>query len=178
MTHRHIIRYLVGLAGLGLAILFAPQSAVESREAITQVEDYRLGSHPQSTRIIIQLSQDTPYRVLTNYADQKVVMWIRNATLNPKVQTITFRDKYLSQIQVQEIKKNVKFTLQLKSKNTRLVHFVKHQPEQIVIDLKSNVEQQSLHHLPLAWLKIKPEASFRPTRNKDSKAGERNTPRR
>ncbi|MEE8205341.1 MAG: tetratricopeptide repeat protein, partial [Nitrospinaceae bacterium] len=139
MTHRHSIRYLVGLAGLGLAILFAPQSAVESREAITQVEDYRLGSHPQSTRIIIQLSQDTPYRVLTNYADQKVVMWIRNATLNPKVQTITFRDKYLSQIQVQEIKKNVKFTLQLKSKNTRLVHFVKHQPEQIVIDLKSNV---------------------------------------
>ena len=139
MTHRHIIRTLVGLAGLGLAILFAPQSAVESREAITQVEDYRLGSHPQSTRIIIQLSQDTPYRVLTNYADQKVVMWIRNATLNPKVQTITFRDKYLSQIQVQEIKKNVKFTLQLKSKNTRLVHFVKHQPEQIVIDLKSNV---------------------------------------
>jgi TolA-binding protein len=136
MTHRHIIRTLVGLAGLGLIILLSPQSAVESREAITQVENYRLGSHPQSTRIIIQLSQDSPYRILTNYADQKVVVWIRNATLKPKVQSITFKDKHLSQIQVQEIKKNVKFTLRLKGKNTRLVHFVKHQPEQIVIDLK------------------------------------------
>ena len=49
MTHRHIIRFLVGLAGLGLAVLFTPQSPVESREAITQVEYYRLGSHPQGT---------------------------------------------------------------------------------------------------------------------------------
>ncbi len=139
MTHRHIIRTLVGLAGLGLIILLSPQSAVESREATTQVENYRLGSHPQSTRIIIQLSQDSPYRILTNYADQKVVVWIRNATLKPKVQSITFKDKHLSQIQVQEIKKNVKFTLRLKGKNTRLVHFVKHQPEQIVIDLKPKI---------------------------------------
>jgi TolA-binding protein len=136
MTHRHIIRFLVGLAGLGLAVLFTPQSPVESREAITQVEYYRLGSHPQSTRIIIQLNQDTPYRILTNYADQKVVLWIRNASLNPKVQPIALRDKYLGQIQVQEIKKNVKFTLFLKSKNMSLAHIVKHQPEQIVIDLK------------------------------------------
>ena len=137
MAYRHIIRFLVGLTGLGLAILFTPHSAVESREAITQVEDYRLGSHPQSTRITIQLSQETPYRVLTNYPDQKVVIWIRNATLNPKVQSISFRDKYLSQIQIQEIKKNVKIILRLKNRSTRLVHFVKHQPEQIVIDLKS-----------------------------------------
>jgi TolA-binding protein len=137
MAYRHIIRFLVGLAGLGLAILFTPHSAVESREAITQVEDYRLGSHPQSTRITIQLSQDTPYRVLTNYPDQKVVIWIRNATLNPRVQSISFRDKYLGQIQIQEIKKNVKIILRLKNRSTRLVHFVKHQPEQIVINLKS-----------------------------------------
>lgn len=101
MTHRHIIRYLAGLAGLGLMILLSPQSAVESRETITQVEDYRLGSHPQSTRIIIQLSQDTPYRILTNYADHKVVLWIRNAALKPKVQSLSLRDRHLSQIQVQ-----------------------------------------------------------------------------
>jgi len=137
MTHRHIIRSLVGLAGLGLMILFTPQSAVESRETITQVEDYRLGSHPQSTRIIIQLNQDTPYRVLTNYADQKVVMWIRNATLKPKVQSIAFKDKYLSQIQADQIKDNVKFTLRLKDKNTRLIHFVNHKPERIVIVLST-----------------------------------------
>jgi len=147
MTHQHIIRYLVGLTGLGLIILLSPQSAVESRESITQVEDYRLGSHPQSTRIIIQLSQDTPYRILTNYADQKVVLWIRNATLKPKVQSITFKDKHLSQIQVEEIKKNVKFTLRLKGKNTRLVHYVKHRPEQIIIDLKpkTGATQQASH---------------------------------
>ena len=136
MTQRHIFRSLVGLAGLGLVILFTPPSAVESRETLTQVEDYRLGSHPQYTRIIIQLNQESPYRVLTNYADQKVVIWIRNATLKPKAQSIAFKDKHLSEIQVQEIKKNVKFTLQLKNRNTRLVHFVKHQPEEIVIDLK------------------------------------------
>ena len=137
MKHRHIIRSLVGLTGLGLMMLFTPQSAVvESREAITQVEDYRLGSHSQSTRIIIQLSQYTPYRVLTNYEDQKVVLWIRNASLKPKVQSIAFKDKHLSQIQVQEIKQNVKFTLRLKNKDTRLIHFVNHQPERIVIELK------------------------------------------
>ena len=136
MKHRHRIRYLVGLTGLGLMILLAPQSSVESREAITQVEDYRLGSHPQSTRIIIQLSQDTPYRVLTNYEDQKVVIWIRNATLKSKAQSIAFKDKRLRQIQAEEIKKNVKFTLRLKGKNTRLIHFINHQPERIVIELK------------------------------------------
>ena len=137
MKHRHIIRSLIGLTGLGLMMLFTPQSAVvESREAITQVEDYRLGSHSQSTRIIVQLSQDSPYHVLTNYEDQKVVMWIRNATLKPKVQSIAFKDKYLSQIQVQEIKQNVKFTLRLKNKDTHLIHFVNHQPERIVIELK------------------------------------------
>ncbi len=114
MTHRHTIRTLVGLTGLGLMILLNPQSAVESREAITQVEDYRLGSHPQSTRIVIQLSQDTSYRVLTNYEDRKVVIWIRNATLKPKAQSIAFKDKHLSQILVDEIKKNVNFTLRLK----------------------------------------------------------------
>ncbi len=147
MTHQHIIRTLVGLTGLGLIILLSPRSAVECREAITQVEDYRLGSHPQSTRIIIQLSQDTSYRILTNYADQKVVLWIRNATLKPKVQSITFKDKHLSQIQVEEIKKNVKFTLRLKGKNTRLVHYVKHRPEQIIIDLKpkTGATQQASH---------------------------------
>jgi TolA-binding protein len=138
MKYQQIIRSLVGLAGLALMILLVPQSSVESREAITQVENYRLGSQPKSTRIIIQLNQDSPYRVLTNYSDQKVVLWIRNATLKPKVQSITPKDKYLSQIQVQEIKQNVKFTLRLKGENTRLVHYVKHQPEQIVIDLKSS----------------------------------------
>ncbi len=147
MTHRQTYRYLIGLAGLGLLILFFPLSAVESREAITQVEDYRLGSQPQSTRIIIQLSRDTPYRVLTNYEDQKVVLWIRNATLKPKVQSIAFKDKHLSQIQVDQIKDNVKFTLRLKGKNTRLIHFVNHQPERIVIELKSNsiATQQASH---------------------------------
>ena len=147
MTHRQTYRYLIGLAGLGLMILFFPLSAVESREAITQVEDYRLGSQPQSTRIIIQLSRDTPYRVLTNYEDQKVVLWIRNATLKPKVQSIAFKDKHLSQIQVDQIKDNVKFTLRLKGKNTRLIHFVNHQPERIVIELKSNsiATQQASH---------------------------------
>ena len=137
MTYQPISRSLVRLTVLSLMILLGPQSAVESREAITQVENYRLGSHPQSTRIIIELSQDTPYRVLTNYPDQKVVLWIRNAALKPKVQSISFKDKHLDQIQVDEIKNNVKFTLRLKTKNTRLVHSVKHQPEQIVIDLKS-----------------------------------------
>ncbi len=137
MTYRHLFRFLTGLTALSLIILLSPQSAVESREAITQVEDYRLGSHPQSTRIIIELSQDTPYRVLTNYPDQKVVLWIRNAALKPKVQSISFKDRHLDRIQVDEIKKNVKFTLRLKNRNTRLVHSVKHQPEQIVIDLTS-----------------------------------------
>ncbi|MEE8259999.1 MAG: AMIN domain-containing protein, partial [Nitrospinaceae bacterium] len=147
MTHRHTIRTLVGLTGLGLMILLSPQSAVESREAITQVEDYRLGSHPQSTRIVIQLSQDTSYRVLTNYEDRKVVIWIRNATLKPKAQSIAFKDKHLSQIQIEEIKKNVKFTFRLKGKNTRLIHFVNHQPERIVIELKpkSAAARQASH---------------------------------
>jgi TolA-binding protein len=137
MAHRHIFRNLIGLVGLSLTVLLTPQSAVESRETLTQVEDYRMGSHPQYTRVIIQLSQDTPYRVLTNYPDQKVVLWIRNAALKPKVQSIAFKDNHLDQIQVEEIKKNVKFTFRLKSKNTRLIHSVKHQPEQIVIDLKT-----------------------------------------
>jgi TolA-binding protein len=137
MTYQHISRSLVRLTVLSLMILLGPQSAVESREAVTQVENYRLGSHPQSTRITIELSQDTPYRVLTNYPDQKVVLWIRNAVLKPKIQSISFKDKHLDQIQVEEIKNNIKFTLRLKSKSTRLVHSVKHQPEQIVIDLKS-----------------------------------------
>ena len=138
MTQRHIFRFLVGLTGLGLMVLLTPQSMVESRESLTQVEDYRMGSHPQSTRIIIQLNQNAPYRVLTNYPDRKVVIWVRNATLKPKAQSIAFKDKHLREIQVQEIKQNVKFTLRLKGNNTRLVHFVKHQPEQIVIDLKSD----------------------------------------
>ena len=137
MTYRHIFRALVGLAALCLTVLLSPQSAVESRESLTQVENYRLGSHPQSTRIIIQLNQKSPYRVLTNYPERKVVLWIRNATLNKKVQSISFKDKHLDKIRVQQIKNNVKFTLRLKSKSTRLVHSVKHQPEQIVIDLKS-----------------------------------------
>ena len=66
MTHRHIIRTLVWLTCLGLAILLSPQTAVESREALTQVEDYRLGSHRHFTRILIRLNQDTPYRLLTS----------------------------------------------------------------------------------------------------------------
>jgi len=137
MANRQIFRNLLGLIGLSLTVLLTPQTAVESRETLTQVEDYRMGSHSQYTRVIIQLNQDTPYRVLTNYPEQKVVLWIRNAALKPKVQSIAFKDKHLDQIQVQEIKKNVKFTFRLKSKNTRLVHSVKHQPEQIVIDLKT-----------------------------------------
>ena len=147
MTHRPFIRSLIGWAGLGLMVLLCPPTPVESREAITQVEDYRVGSHPQSTRIIIHLNQDTPYRVLTNYEDQKVVIWIRNATLKPKAQSIAFKDKRLSQIQVEELKQNVKFTLRLKGKSTRLAHYVKHQPEQIVIDLKpkSAASQQASH---------------------------------
>ncbi len=46
MTQRQRVRYRIGVAGLGLIILLSPQSAVESREAITQVEDYRLGIQP------------------------------------------------------------------------------------------------------------------------------------
>ena len=137
MNSRKIIRYAFGLAGLVLVILFTPYTGVESRETLTQVENYRVGSHPESTRIIIQLNQNAPYRVLTNYPDQKVVVWVRNASLKSKAESIALKDRHLSEIQVQEIKKNVKFILRLKGKNTRLVHFVKHQPEQIVIDLKS-----------------------------------------
>ncbi len=136
MTHRNIIRSLVWLASLGLMILLSPQAAVESRETITRVEGYRLDSHPQSTRITILLNQDAPYRVLTHTASRKVVVWIRHATLNPKVQSNAFKDKLLRQIQVEQIKDNVKFTFRLNNKDTRLVHFVKHKPEQIVIDLK------------------------------------------
>ncbi|MCH6579893.1 MAG: hypothetical protein IH802_05970, partial [Nitrospinae bacterium] len=137
MTHRHIIRSLVWLTVLGLAILLNPQTSVESREAFTQVENYRLGSHRGFTRILIQLNQDSKYRLITSAADAKAVLWIRNATLNPRVQSNAFRDSRLAEIQVEEIQKNVKFTFWLKGRDTRLVHFMQHQPAQIVIDLKS-----------------------------------------
>lgn len=137
MTHRHIIRSLVWLTVLGLAILLNPQTSVESREAFTQVENYRLGSHRGFTRILIQLNQDSAYRLITSTADAKAVLWIRNATLNPRVQSNAFRDSRLAEIQVEEIQKNVKFTFWLKGRDTRLVHFMQHQPAQIVIDLKS-----------------------------------------
>ena len=118
MMHRHIIRSLVWLTVLGLAILLNPLTSVESREAFTQVENYRLGSHPGFTRILIQLNQDSAYRLLFSAADAKAVLWIRNATLNPKVQSNAFRDSRLAEIQVEEIQKNVKFTFRLKGRDT------------------------------------------------------------
>ncbi|MDH5762207.1 MAG: tetratricopeptide repeat protein [Nitrospinota bacterium] len=147
MMYRYVFQSILWPALLGLVILVASPPAVESREATTQVENYRLGSHPQSTRIIIQLNQDTPYRVLTNYAAQKVVIWIRHAQLNPKVQSNAFKDRHLSQVQAAQIQDNVKLTLRLAHPDIQLVHYVKHRPEQIVIDLKpkgSSVREAAL----------------------------------
>ncbi len=170
MTHRHIFRSLIWLTVLGLGILLNPQTSVESREALTRVENYRLGSHQGFTRILIQLSQDSTYRLLTSHADAKAVLWIRNATLNPKVQSNAFRDSRLAEIQVEEIQKNVKFTFRLKGRDTRLVHFVKHQPEQIVIDLKSQgaVSKQVARKKKQPTLKASSPAS-RPTQKQSRK---------
>ena len=174
MTHRHIIRTLVWLTCLGLAILLSPQTAVESREALTQVEDYRLGSHRHFTRILIRLSQDTSYRLLTSSEEPKAVLWIRNATLHPKVQSHVFRDTRLAEIQVAEIKNNVKITFRLKSQDMRVVHFVQRQPDQIVIDLKpkSAVIQQASRKKKTPVLKSRESAAKQVARKKKSQVAQ------
>jgi TolA-binding protein len=183
MMYRYVFQSILWPALLGLVILVASPPAVESREATTQVENYRLGSHPQSTRIIIQLNQDTPYRLLTNYAAQKVVIWIRHAQLNPKVHSNAFKDRHLSQVQVAQIKDNVKFTLRLAHPNVQLVHYVKHQPEQIVIDLKPKstaIQQASLQKSPQKknakkTVTKRVARKIRPTKGKDRSSASRRT---
>ena len=138
MTHHSILRTLIVLTLIGLVPLY-PQSAIESREALTRIENYRLGSHPNYTRIIIQTNQDTRYRLITSPDKRKVVVWIRNAILDRKVRSNSVRDPYLAELQVAEIQNNVKFTFHLKSDELRVAHSVQHQPEQIIIDLKKRL---------------------------------------
>jgi len=163
MKQTHTWRKWIWLTGL--ALLLGPLTEVDSRETVAQVEGYRLGSHTQSTRVIIQLNQKAPYRVLTQEENGKVVVWIRRATLKPGVDSQSFKDRYLGAVQVQEIQKNVKFTLQLKDKTLSPVHFIRHRPEQIVIDLKPKTatSKQAVAQPKKPQIASKPIASLKKT---------------
>ncbi len=143
MTRRkRKIYFWGGWAVCSLALLLALAPAGFTQELLDQTLDRRtritsieLGPHPEKTRILIHLDQETEYRVLPDFAHNKIGIFFRNAKLHPRVRDRVVKDVHLSKIQAEEKQGVVKISLHFKSPNTHFIHKLAKKPPQIVIDL-------------------------------------------
>ena len=125
--------------GLGMV---SPATAQEIDEfaPATRIERIRIGPHPQYTRILVDLTNPTSYRVKADFTGKKITLIFDDSDLSPKVVSKKYRDKNLEAIGVRSVEGQVTLTLRLKNSNTRFFHFQKTNPAQIVLDLKGTTE--------------------------------------
>jgi len=143
MTHRkRKVYFWSGLLLAGAALLLALVPAGLAQELLeqslsrpTRITSIELGPHPEKTRILIHLDRETEYRVLPDFAHNKIGVFFRNATLHPRVRDRVVKDVHLSKIQAEQKESVVKITLHFKSANTHFIHKFNNKPPQIVVDL-------------------------------------------
>lgn len=100
----------------------------------TQVEAVKTGGHPEYTRILINLSQATPYQVQADFLKKQIYLSFENTVLASHFQTKVFKDKNLDNVEVDEAGKSVKISVHLKNSNSRFIHFTRE--NQVIIDVK------------------------------------------
>lgn len=132
-----VLLWTLGMTSSGLAQVPATDAA--SGRNLTVVEEVRLGkAPPEFTRVVIQLSRRTTYRFIPDLANKRIALFIRKAKLDPEVRSQIYQERNLERIDIREIGNHVKLTLNYKNSNTRIIHFIQHNPHQIILDLKGD----------------------------------------
>ena len=94
-----------------------------------------LGPHPDKTRLLIDLDQESEYRIIPDYTNKRLGIFLRNARLHPRVRALAYKDIHLARIDVREVESIVKITVYFKKSNTAFVHHFNRKASQIVLDL-------------------------------------------
>ena len=129
---------LVCLAVFSLLCAFVvfPADLIMAAPESPQVEKIRIGPHPVYTRVLIDLNQPTAYEIRADYAKKMITLTLDKTLLSKQVRSRVLRDKNLSRIQARQNNGRVHIQLGMRSRNTRLFHFMDLEKSQIVVDLK------------------------------------------
>ncbi|MFQ5445075.1 MAG: tetratricopeptide repeat protein, partial [Nitrospinales bacterium] len=104
-------------------------------QKIPVVNKVRIGPHPKYTRIIVNLSRPTSYKVDADFLRKKVTLTLNNVRLNSGVYTRSIKDRNLEKIGIHPQQQTLKIVLHLRQSNTRFFHYLDRAKSQIVIDL-------------------------------------------
>lgn len=155
------------MSSSGLAQAPSTEAAIGLNLAL--VETVRLEkTHPEFTRVVIQLNRHSSYRVIPDLANKRIALFIRKSQLHPEVRSQTYQEPNLERIDIREIGNNVKLTLNYKNPNTRIVHFIKHHPDQIILDLKGDRGEILMAGKKTAVKKSSPALSKKVRHNRSS----------
>jgi len=99
------------------------------------IQKVRIGPHPKYTRIIVDLSSPTPYKVKADFLKKKITLTLNDVRLNPRVQTRSFKDRNLVKIDINYLRQTLEIVLHLRKTNTRFFHFLDTGKSQIVLDI-------------------------------------------
>ncbi|VAX31431.1 hypothetical protein MNBD_NITROSPINAE05-586 [hydrothermal vent metagenome] len=143
------------------------------------IQKVRIGPHPKYTRIIVNLSAPTPYKVEADFIKKKITLTLNNVRLHPNVQSRALKDQNLEKIDINYLRQTLKIVLHIRKTNTRFFHFLDTTKSQIVLDI--NGENKPLLNIqigkPTPGLTPKRE-EFRPRKNNFSRPQKKFKPKK
>jgi TolA-binding protein len=142
-----IVGWILGLVWAATTIvgaepLFAqdtPKAEAEATDTTAAVVNaIRIGAHPDYTRIHIDLSKVSTYKVKPDFQEKQILLTLENAELGATARSRTFKDKNLEKIIVGGGGRVVEIRFYLQHSNSRFIHFPQSNPAQIVLDIKGS----------------------------------------
>lgn len=128
------------LASVNLAFSEEPLDPVLTA-GMTRVQSVRIGAHPDYTRVLIDLNQQTTYKIKADFVKKKVTLTLSNSVLTPDARSVAFKDSNVEKVEMSKGEgSTVAIDLFLRNPNSRFFHVLKTNPDQIIIDIKGDAK--------------------------------------
>ncbi len=135
------LRTLLAIVTMSLVTawpVYGQETPVRNDQKKPLIQKVRIGPHPKYTRIIVDLSSPTPYKVKADFLRKRITLTLNDVRLNPRVQTRSIKDRNLEKIDINYLQQTLKIVLHLRKTNTLLFHFFDPAKSQIVVDLNGD----------------------------------------
>ncbi|MCH7622487.1 MAG: tetratricopeptide repeat protein [Nitrospinae bacterium] len=156
-----LLRSTIWVLVLSLALAwpaFSKGNPASNNQQTPLIQKVRIGPHPQYTRIIVDLSSPTPYKVKADFLRKRITLTLNDVRLNPRVQTRSIKDRNLEKIAINYSGQTLEIVLHLRKINTRFFHFLDIDKSQIILDI--NGEKKPILQTQIG----KPEPGIAPKR--------------
>lgn len=143
LTFKDLFLAIIVVLGFGGAVSFG---FAQNNSKINTIKNIRFASHPLYTRLIFDLNENVPYKLLPDFNNGVISIIFKSSILSQKFRNKLLSDKRIVNIDVIELpSQEVRFDIQLVYTKNTFFHLPMGNPPRLVFDIKNKTKKTFEH---------------------------------